>query len=167
MPELLKEFSLTEIITFIVLLAFAIKGIITFIDWAKNRLEQFFKEENMPEENAKALNDHIENSNMRIDEIVKQQNDMMNEILRLKVAIDLLIDSDKDSIKSWITMQHHHFCYDLKYIDDYSLDCIERRYAHYKDEGGNSFIGDLIKELRQLPKISVISQLEEEEENKK
>ena len=76
-----------------------------------------------------------------------------NETLRILTdKINLLIDSDKDSIKSFITDRHHHFCYDKKWIDDYSLDCIEKRYKHYTDEGGNSFIHDLMKELRALPK---------------
>ena len=38
-----------------------------------------------------------------------------------------------------------------EWIDDYSLDCIERRYKHYIDEGGNSFIGQLMIEIRKLP----------------
>lgn len=165
MLELLQKYSLTEIITFIVLLALAIKGIITFWDWAVDRLKKAFKEENDIVQDRQRLDEHIEESSKRMGDITKQQNKMMEEILRLKTAINLLVDSDKDDIKSWITAQHHHFCYDLKYIDDYSLDCIERRYSHYKDEGGNSFIGDLMKELRELPKVSVISQLEEYKDN--
>ena len=64
----------------------------------------------------------------------------------------MLIHSDKDAIKSYITRQHHYFCYDKRWIDDFSLDCIERRYQHYTEEGGNSFIAGFIEELRSLPK---------------
>jgi hypothetical protein len=42
----------------------------------------------------------------------------------------------------------------LNYIDDYSLDCLERRFKHYQDEGGNSYIEDLMKDLRSLSKRS-------------
>ena len=40
----------------------------------------------------------------------------------------------------------------MGWIDDFSLDCLERRYQHYADEGGNSFIEGFMEELRALPK---------------
>ena len=70
----------------------------------------------------------------------------------MKDKIDMLIESDKDDIKAYITSKHHHFCYEQKWIDDFSLDCLERRYAHYTEEGGNSFIKSFMEELRSLPK---------------
>lgn len=63
----------------------------------------------------------------------------------------MLIDSDKDAIKSYITKEHHYFCYQVGWIDDFSLDCLEKRYQHYEDQGGNSFIGGLMHDLRTLP----------------
>jgi hypothetical protein len=38
------------------------------------------------------------------------------------------------------------------YIDDYCLDCLEKKYKHYVKEGGNSFIESLMKEIRNLPR---------------
>jgi hypothetical protein len=40
----------------------------------------------------------------------------------------------------------------MGWIDDYSMECCERRYQHYKDEGGNSFIKGFMEDLRALPK---------------
>ena len=70
----------------------------------------------------------------------------------LSSKINCLILSDRDDIKSYITRQHHYFCYTKKYIDDYSLDCLEKRYEHYVAENGNSYVEDLMEELRALPK---------------
>lgn len=36
MLDLLKNYSLTDIAIFVVMLAFAIKGVVDFYDWAKN-----------------------------------------------------------------------------------------------------------------------------------
>jgi hypothetical protein len=36
--------------------------------------------------------------------------------------------SDKDSIKAFITKEHHYFCYEKGWIDDYNLDCLEKRF---------------------------------------
>ena len=71
---------------------------------------------------------------------------------KMQKQIDLLIESDKDDIKAYITKEHHYFCYEKGWIDDYSLDCIEKRYGHYVEEKGNSFVKSLMIELRSLPK---------------
>ena len=70
----------------------------------------------------------------------------------LTKKIDMLINSDKDAIKSYITKEHHYFCYEVGWIDDFNMDCLERRYSHYADEGGNSFICGFMEQLRALPK---------------
>lgn len=149
MKDLVEIYSAQEILLFLVIFASAVKGFVSFWDWGYSRLKQMFKKENDKEQEIASIqtqfNEHIKNY-----EIMQNT---QNETLRILTdKINLLIDSDKDSIKSFITERHHHFCYDKKWIDDYSLDCIEKRCKHYTDEGGNSFIHDLMKELRALPK---------------
>ena len=158
MLELLNNYSLTEIIIFLVLFSLALKGVVSFWDWGVDRLRKIFNKESKKEKEKELLDNHIKQSSEQVKQILSQQEQIMSEILDMKNVINLLINSDKDDIKSWITQQHHYFCYELKYIDDYSLDCIEKRYSHYRDEGGNSFIEDLMKEIRNLPKVSVIRQ---------
>ena len=90
----------------------------------------------------------------QIKKLTEQQKATDEKIEKIIDAIELLTQSDKDDIKAWITEKHHYFCYEKGQIDDYSLDCIEKRYSHYKDEGGNSFIDDLMNDLRSLKKTS-------------
>ena len=80
--------------------------------------------------------------------------------------MSILLASDKDDIKSWITEKHHYFCYEKKVIDDYSLDCIEKRYQHYVDEGGNSYVATLMREIRALPKVSMLKEHDKDEYRK-
>lgn len=87
---------------------------------------------------------------MRCD-IDNCQNQLKQTIGDIKATVDILKDSDKDDIKAWITEKHHYFVYQLGYIDDYNLQCIEARYKHYKDEDGNTFIDGFMKEIRELP----------------
>lgn len=154
--ELFNTYSGTSIIVFIVMLAFAAKGIITFVDWAYARLKQHF--------------DTKSGSQKKRDEVIEKLNSHSKDILDLKEAviqqqelINLLVNSDRDDIKAWITEKHHFYCYEKKYIDDYTLDCIEKRFSHYEEEGGNSFVATLMAEIRALPKISMVK----EEDNKK
>lgn len=150
MAELITNYSWSEIVLFVIAFAAAIKGVVTFWDWGKDRLRKVYNKEDKIEEIKSLIVENIKQMN----EFSNIQAQTINEIQHLKENITNLTASDKDDIKAWITEKHHHFCYDIKYIDDYSLDCIEKRYAHYVDEGGNSFISKLMEEIRSLPKIS-------------
>lgn len=141
MLDLIKNFSIQQIILFVVLLALAIKGIISFFDWVKEKNKKVAEDISKPIKMAENIQKH--------DQQIDQIKDSIDSLTK---KIDMLIDSDKDDIKAFITREHHYFCYQKGWIDDYSLDCVERRYAHYEQEGGNSFVEDLMKDLRKLPK---------------
>lgn len=151
MLELFKTYSIDEIVMFILLLALAIKGIVDLYDWFKKRFREPIEEEMTHEEQKQEIIDRLNTHEGNILEC----KECLNKILD---TINILIDSDKDDIKSWITEKHHYFCYEVKCIDDYSLQCIEARYKHYKDEKGNSFIDKLMDDIRALPIVSVINQ---------
>lgn len=153
MKELLQNFTIEQILVFVVLLAGAIKGVISFFDWIAERLRKVFNGQTKKEQET-------QNAKELIQKLFDMQKKTGEDIKQLSSHIDLLMESDKDDIKAWITREHHYFCYTLGYIDDYSLDCIEKRYKHYQDEGGNSFIADLMKELRALPKRASIGEKE-------
>lgn len=145
MLELLDKFTPVEIIIFIVLLAIAFKKIADFLDWMADKIKKrdLFKKGEYTEEQKISLR------NKQIDETLEVFSDVLEKLTK---KVDVLMNSDKDAIKAFITREHHYFCYQKKWIDDYSLDCIERRYEHYKKENGNSFISGLMDELRALPK---------------
>lgn len=146
--ELLEHYNFAEIVIFLIFILAAIRGLVTYVDWAKEKISTTVNK------NAKNKSEHSQ-LHTDIEEIKDAQKDMLKTINKLSRSIDLLTASDKDDIKAYITREHHYFCYQLGYIDDYNLDCIEKRYAHYKDEGGNSFIGTLMEELRALPKEDI------------
>lgn len=151
MNNLLTQFSIEQIILFIVALAAAIKAVATFWDWAIDKLRKVFNKENKEEQDKKDISKRITESEQKINELSNSYKNTEQQIQELNDLIQMLIQSDKDDIKSWITEQHHKFCYSKsRTIDAYSLDCIEKRYLHYKDEGGNSFIKDLMDDLRKL-----------------
>lgn len=152
MLKFLESYSFSEVMIFIVIFALAIKELITLYDWAKERLKRVFVVGFEQQQQEDKTEDKIKELNQKIDTISNRQAGIDKDIARILAKIDMLIDSDKDDIKLSITEKHHYFCYEKGYIDDYSLDCLEKKYGHYCDEGGNSFIGDLMKDLRALPK---------------
>ena len=140
-----ETYSLTQIIIFIILSALAVKEFINLIDWFLNRGEKYFKNKNKEEDKFAKYEEEIK-------ALKENQEKMSESINKLSANVELLVDSDKDDIKSFITKEYHYFVEQKGWIDKFSFDCIEKSFNHYRDEGGNSFIEDLMSELRQLPK---------------
>ena len=132
MIDLLAAYSVEQILIFTILLALAIKGVISFFDWAHSRIHKKFS------------------SYHHLNENINKIYSLENKINNIASQVDLLIRSDRDSIKMAITKDYHYFCEQHKWIDDYSLECLERRYKNYQEEGGNSFIHNMMEEIRSL-----------------
>lgn len=161
MIELLSTLTFSEILFYGVLFIIAAKEFLTVKDFFKKRNDDKYAEEN----NEKRQTEKILNAIQNLEKVMlnqeKEDEKLHSDIKDLynlwknkedehRKILQLLIDSDKDAIKSFIVKEHHHFIAQ-KWIDDFSLDTIEKRYGHYKAEGGNSYIGDLIQDLRALP----------------
>lgn len=152
MVALLQQYSLSEIFMFTIFLALAIKSLISFFDWAYDRVNKIFNRQNCKINYKKELERRLQHGSEIMSTLEKDQKKTDETLDNLTKKIDMLIDSDKDAIKSYITKEHHYFCYEVGWIDDFNMDCLERRYNHYADEGGNSFIGGFMEQLRALPK---------------
>lgn len=152
MLELLKQYSLSDILIFIIIFALAIKNTVTFFDWAIERIQKIFNKQHNELNEKEELERRLDHGSEIMNELQTNQKIMEKALEDLSNKIDMLIESDRDDIKSFITREHHRFCYQIGWIDDFSLDCIEKRYKHYTDEGGNTFIPGLMEDLRALPK---------------
>lgn len=155
MNYLLSHYSLSEIIVFIVVLFFAAKEFVSSFDWAKDRLREYYRSETRCDEAHKELHDKINDLSILFEEQQKTEAslDRMWDIFeKMEGQITMLMESDREAIKSYITDKHHFFVYERGWVDDYSLECLERRYVIYREEHGNSFVGHLMDEIRELPK---------------
>ena len=154
MKELLANYNIQDILVFVVMLAIAFKSVATFwdwlVDWCNRKFNKHYGEKTEQIELQNAVN--------QISEITARQQEQIDELYK---SLQYLIDSDKDNIKSWIVEKHHKYCYEVGSVDYYILESIERRYDHYKQEGGNSYIDTLMDELRALPKTNIREEQEE------
>ena len=141
--DLLSQFDIKTIFIVALLLFFAIKEIIQTIDYFKKRKKNEYKEISGRDKRLEELETGRQENKKNIENI-------SCDIKTVKKSVELLIESDKNDIKSWITEKHHYFMRQ-KWIDDYSLDCIERRFKCYQREGGNSYVEELVNEIRKLP----------------
>lgn len=142
MKDLLTSYSIEQILFFLFVIAMAVKEGISLVNWFIDYFKKIFKREEKGE--------NLEDKVSTLYDMQMQQEEKMNKMCD---NINILMESDRDSIKSWIVEKHHHFCYEVKAIDYFSLESIERRYQHYKAEDGNSYVATLMEELEALPKI--------------
>lgn len=155
MEKLLMEYDISEVIIFTVILLFAVKEVVTFFDWANERLHKVYDKDYKSAETQNELQNKIDDLNKFYEEKDKVDNtfaEIDRTFKAINSRIDMLIESDKEDIKAYITEKHHLFVYQREWIDDYSMECLERRFAVYKQEHGNSFVEGLMNELRALPK---------------
>lgn len=170
MEELLTKYSLTEIILFIFVFFTSLKGFSTLWDYFYDKIKKHLKKETEEEQDKIDITKQLADISTQIENINTQhmldRQELIKKIDETNATISVLLASDKDDIKSWITEKHHYFCYECKCIDYQSLDCIEKRYRHYVDEGGNSYVADLMNEIRALPKVSMLKEIEMENKKK-
>lgn len=145
MLDLLSKYSIGEILIFVIIFSLGIKQAIELKDWFKSKLKKNTDEIISEQERNKIIDEKLK----QYDKTLLNLN---NCIENFNKKLTILIDSDKDDIKAYIVEKHHYFCYTQKWIDDYSMDCLERRYAHYVEENGNSYVESLMEQLRALPR---------------
>lgn len=150
--EFLSDYSFAEFLVFIIIFVLAIKKGISLFDWAKARFRKASNQAYEEKREHDKIEKEIKDLNKEKKVFDQEFQDADDRFKRIEASIEMLIESDKEDIKSFITLQHHKFVYEQEWIDDYSMDCLEKRYAIYEREHGNSFALGLMNELRALPK---------------
>lgn len=180
---LLSQFSVESIIITLVMFLAAVKVVGELLNWCYEKIKQHFnwktQEDNRHSElmenfnELKVRNKQNEEENLRRDKLIEKISNQLdeqdrktadmvktltaqtNELTNLKNRVQTLTDRVQDSTKAYIIDKHHHFVYQVKAIDDMSLQELERRFVYYKAAGGNTFIDGLMEEVRDLPKVTV------------
>ena len=150
--SVLKDFPISEILLCIIGVLVLVKWIIEYFDWGHKRTKDKYDQEAKRNKDIQDINEKLNQNSEDIKMLIEMQKQQNEKIEQQNLRIELLIDSDKDDIKAFITEKYHYFVEVRGWIDDYSLDCLERRFQHYKDENGNSFVADLMSEIKRLPK---------------
>lgn len=162
MLDLLKAYSLQEVVVFGIMLTFAVKGILETIKYFENTYQNKFNHDYEQKTHNEEINESIQECKARCEEakirgelldtkIDTLSSDLNNRLELIEGTVKQLILSDMHDIKAWIIEKHHYFM-EKGEIDDFSMDVINHRFEDYKKEDGNSFVEDLVKELRELHK---------------
>lgn len=147
--ELMKNLPsvLLVVIAIIICGADLIKAIRVWKEERKNRrteiINEYQEEVNLIEEFRK-LHARFDQIDQRLSALEGRMDDAEERLFDLTV-------SDMHDIKAWIVEQYHRFYGQQGWIDAFSAETIDRRYADYIKEGGNSYVENLITQLHTLP----------------
>lgn len=157
MTDLLKTLTIDQIILYIVILAIATKEVVGFISWCKTQYNQKFNKDFTKKKSEELIEEHYQESiklyqtlDEKIDNINTKVEEIEEKISEVSDSTDKLSSSTMHDIKGWIVEKHHQLIKD-KWVDDFTMDTLEKRYQDYVDLGGNSYVGGLMTEIRQLP----------------
>lgn len=141
METLLQTYSGTQIILFVFLLAVAFKEVLELIKYYKKEGLSFLTKEKKNEE-----------QDLQIAENSKKLDEILNKLELLQDKVSQLEQSDKDGIKAWIVYRYREIQKQPEKLDSMGMDLLERRFQHYKNEGGNSYIEELMENIREIYK---------------
>ena len=150
--ELLEQYTIPQIIAFVIGLVAMIKGAWDTIEYFKDKYRRKFNKDYDVKIKETKLENFYNKTQQRHEEVMAKIDKVSDSVDTLSKRIDKLTESDMHDIKQFIVKEYHYFTEQKGQIDDYSLDTILLRYADYKNEGGNSYIETLIDELKKLPK---------------
>lgn len=180
---LLSNLSVEGIIFIIILFAVSVKFLGELFEYLYTKLKKYFdikdaKEERHEEvmqslnelkkdnterrERDKYRDEKVEKISQQLDaqdkdsaELKQVVQNLTTELVELKGKVSILTERTQDSTRAYIIDKHHHFCYQIKAIDDMSLQDLERRFMFYKAAGGDTFIDALMEEVRSLPRLTI------------
>lgn len=138
MVELLSTYNGTQIILLLFIVAIATKEAIDLIEYFKKKIKRRVVGAVSEEKSLEDLNKSI----LELQIMLQKTND----------KVDILMASDKDDIKSWLVHEWRHFQSAPNELDEFAMDCLEKRYSHYKEEGGNTYIDTIMDDLRTIYK---------------
>lgn len=130
--EIFQQFTIEEIITLLVFLCSSIYGLITALSTLTQKATNYI------------------NGKVRDKQEEIEQSLLPSKIDEIERVLSILLESDKCRIRGEIVKQHDYHMRE-GYIDLYNLDYLQKQANCYFEEGGNSYIHDLMEDLSNLP----------------
>lgn len=105
------------------------------------------------QETMDRLSDNLSKSESSMRELENTIEKIRKDMTKNSSNIEILLDSDRENIRSEILHQYYK-CTKYGKIDLYTLNVLEDKFKKYSVvENGNSFVENMMNELRMLPKV--------------
>lgn len=155
MIELFTSYSISEIIIFLFIFFVAAKECISLFQYFKTLIKTGITQEEAKRGATESLVKSMERLELKYDQTVEEvhtlKEDYKNGLEEQGKLLNLLLRSDRDDIRGFIVDKHREHYGSKKWIDNFSMDVLEKRFEHYVEEGGNTYVNGLMEDLRSLP----------------
>lgn len=163
---LFTQYSVEELVLLIIIVLFVLRALNEVISYFYNKIKEHFGIENQKEERDREISESLLNMQAELG-VLKEQNEKIHAKQKaIESTIALVQERLQENTRSYLIDAHHKFCYEIKAIDDLSLQAMERRYLYYKTAQGNSFVDGLMDQVRQLPRINFYTGVVDENHDK-
>lgn len=152
--QLLSQYSIETLIILIALLGFSIKAMSELWEWFYNKFKEHFSFRTQRDQDHQQLIEEIKELSSDIKATKAEVHQLENNMSQFSDQMKITTERLQENARNYIIDKHHYFCYQVKAIDDLSLQSLERRFLYYKAAGGNSFIDGLMEEIRELPRLN-------------
>ena len=158
LSTLLTQYSIETMILIVVMLGVATKFIGELIEWFYTKLRKYFNHQNDKDKAHSEITNGLLEIKEVIDQLMEKSEKLNTRVDCLEKQVVLTTERLQENSKSYIIDKHHYFFYQVGAIDDLNLQSLERRYLYYKSAGGDSYIDNLMEEIRELPKLNLQNQ---------
>lgn len=96
----------------------------------------------------------------KVEEYTKKDHEREKQILDHNAKIDIMCSKVQQRLQDdarWSFKDAYNY-YFLKIgkIDEHTMEALEKKYEHYKEAGGNSFVDTIMEQLRTLPIVEKV-----------
>lgn len=127
------------------------------IDGIKTDVKDMKVQINELEEKADQRGKRLE----KVEEYTKNDHKREKEIIEHNKKIDIMCGKVQQRLQDdarWAFKDAYNYYFiKLGKIDQHSLEALERKYEHYKEAGGNSFVDTIMEQLRSLPIVEKVN----------
>lgn len=152
--QLLSQYSIETLVILVALLGFSIKAMSELWEWFYNKFKDHFSFRTQRDQDHQQLIIQIKELSDGIKATQEEVQILENNMAQFSDQMKITTERLQENARNYIIDKHHYFCYQVKAIDDLSLQSLERRFLYYKAAGGNSFIDGLMEEIRELPRLN-------------
>lgn len=152
--QLLSQYSIETLVILVALLGFSIKAMSELWEWFYNKFKEHFSFRTQRDQDHQQLIEQIKELSNGIKATQEEVQILENNMTQFSDQMKITTERLQENSRNYIIDKHHYFCYQVKAIDDLSLQSLERRFLYYKAAGGNSFIDGLMEEIRELPRLN-------------
>lgn len=152
--QLLSQYSIEALVILVALLGFSIKAMSELWEWFYNKFKEHFSFRTQRDQDHQQLIEQIKELSNGIKATQEEVQILENNMTQFSDQMKITTERLQENSRNYIIDKHHYLCYQVKAIDDLSLQSLERRFLYYKAAGGNSFIDGLMEEIRELPKLN-------------